>query len=276
MYSTYHTFTHTHTHTRVTTLFPGLPWWAGTRKVKLIWILLKQETVSGSGISWGVFKSAPSSRQITMPTPHHSLFYMPDALPVAQPTASKHWRQQTTTYHPFIHTISLLAENLHCPHTHTLCLHTEEDNVESSETKITTFKMFKLMAVELLFNYIIYLLPVIWRLNFWHMVLWRSRTGIKFTSRKKSDSWSGKDYRPCQVLSRCWLIDRNDIWLVKKLWKTFVINSLLCFVFADMCKWCSLLVMLCSVCMCVLQYVHSAGIIHRVSISCNVHNGCGR
>ena len=31
--------------------FPGLPRWAGTRKVKPIWILLKQETVSGNGIS---------------------------------------------------------------------------------------------------------------------------------------------------------------------------------------------------------------------------------
>jgi len=30
--------------------------------------------------------------QITMPVPHHSVFYRPDALPVAQPTASKHWR----------------------------------------------------------------------------------------------------------------------------------------------------------------------------------------
>jgi len=28
-------------------------------------------------------------RQITMPAPHHSVFYRPDALP-AQPTASKH------------------------------------------------------------------------------------------------------------------------------------------------------------------------------------------
>jgi len=36
-----------------------------------------------------------SSRQITMPTPHHSVFYRPDALPAAQPTASKHWRQST-------------------------------------------------------------------------------------------------------------------------------------------------------------------------------------
>jgi len=41
----------TYTHTRLTALFPGLPGWAGTRKVKPIWILLKQETESGSGIS---------------------------------------------------------------------------------------------------------------------------------------------------------------------------------------------------------------------------------
>jgi len=44
----------THTHTRLRALFPGLPGWAGTRKVKTIWILLKQETVSGSGISWAI------------------------------------------------------------------------------------------------------------------------------------------------------------------------------------------------------------------------------
>ena len=39
--------TRTHTHTRLTALCPGIPGWAGTRKVKPIWILLKQETVSG-------------------------------------------------------------------------------------------------------------------------------------------------------------------------------------------------------------------------------------
>ena len=57
------------------------------------WILLKQETVSGSGISWAICKSAPQSRQITTSAPHHSVFYRPDALPATQPTASKHWRK---------------------------------------------------------------------------------------------------------------------------------------------------------------------------------------
>jgi len=54
--------------------------------------------VSGSGISWAACKSAPRSRQITTPAPHHSVFYRPDALPAAQPTASKHWRHQHATH----------------------------------------------------------------------------------------------------------------------------------------------------------------------------------
>ena len=90
---TTHTVT---THTRLMALFPGLPRWASTRKEKPILILPKQETVSGSGISWAVCKSTPRSRQITMPAPHYS-FYRPDALPAAQPTASKHWRQNMVT-----------------------------------------------------------------------------------------------------------------------------------------------------------------------------------
>jgi len=60
------------------------------QKGKPMWILLKQGTVSGSGISWAICKSAPRSRQIAMPAPHHSVFYRPDALPADQPTASKH------------------------------------------------------------------------------------------------------------------------------------------------------------------------------------------
>ena len=85
-----------YTHTRLTALFPGLPGWAGTRKVKPIWILLKQETVSGSGISWAICKSASRSRQITMPVPHHSSFFtgwMPFLPPnqQRQSTEGKHW-----------------------------------------------------------------------------------------------------------------------------------------------------------------------------------------
>jgi len=76
-----------HTHTRLTALCPGLPSWAGTRKVKPIWILLEQETVSGSGISWAMCKSAPRSRQITMPAPHYSSF-LQAGCPSCRPTNS--------------------------------------------------------------------------------------------------------------------------------------------------------------------------------------------
>ena len=63
-----------HTHTRLTALFLGQPGWASTRQVKPIWILLKKEKVSGSGISWATCKSASRSRQTTTPAPHHSSF----------------------------------------------------------------------------------------------------------------------------------------------------------------------------------------------------------
>ena len=79
--------THTHTHSRLTALFPGLPGSAGTRKAKPIWILLKQETVSGSGISWAICKSAPRSRQVTTPAPHHSVF-LQARCPSCRPTNS--------------------------------------------------------------------------------------------------------------------------------------------------------------------------------------------
>jgi len=87
-------FDWTHTHIRLTALCLGLPRWAGTTKVKPIWILLKQETVSGSGISWAICKFAPRSRQITMPVPHHSVFLQAGCPSSAQPIVSKHWRQK--------------------------------------------------------------------------------------------------------------------------------------------------------------------------------------
>ena len=75
------------TYIRLTALCPGLPGWAGTRKVKPVWILLKWETVGGSGISCAVCKSAPRSRQITMPAPHHSVF-LQAGCPSCHPTNS--------------------------------------------------------------------------------------------------------------------------------------------------------------------------------------------
>jgi len=78
---------HTHTHTRLTALCPRLPGWASTRKVKPTWILLKQETVSGSEIRWAISKSAPCSRQITTPAPHRSIF-LQARCPSCRPTNS--------------------------------------------------------------------------------------------------------------------------------------------------------------------------------------------
>jgi len=94
-----HARTHAHTHTQplygLLGFCPGLHGWAGNRKVKPIWIYWSNGywVVSSSGISWAICKSAPWLRHITMPAPHHSVFYRPDVLPAAQPTASKHWRQ---------------------------------------------------------------------------------------------------------------------------------------------------------------------------------------
>jgi len=67
-----HTYIHTyiHTYTRLTALCLGLPGWAGTRKVK-------PSEARGSEWQWhqlGDIKSAPRSRQITTPAPHHSSF----------------------------------------------------------------------------------------------------------------------------------------------------------------------------------------------------------
>jgi len=53
--------THAHTHTQpFNGPFSGTTRVSRYQKGKPIWILLKQETVSGSGISWAICKSAPA------------------------------------------------------------------------------------------------------------------------------------------------------------------------------------------------------------------------
>ena len=73
-YQTYTSEHNTITYTHLAALFSQVSRWDGTRQEKPIWILLKQETVSGSGISWATCKSASRSRQITMPVTRHSVF----------------------------------------------------------------------------------------------------------------------------------------------------------------------------------------------------------
>ena len=81
----------THTHTCLTALTRVKQCQKG--KTNLDFTEAK-DSVKLCGICCAICKSAPRSSQITMPVPHHSIFYRPDALPAAQPTASKHWRQK--------------------------------------------------------------------------------------------------------------------------------------------------------------------------------------
>jgi len=78
------THTHTHTHTRLTALFPGLPEWTGTRQVKPIWILLKQETVIGGGISWAICISLQADNHAITPL----LSFLQAGCPSCRPTNS--------------------------------------------------------------------------------------------------------------------------------------------------------------------------------------------
>jgi len=49
----------------------GITWVSRYQKGKTSLDLLEQETVSGSGISWALYRPAAHPRQITMPAPHH-------------------------------------------------------------------------------------------------------------------------------------------------------------------------------------------------------------
>jgi len=66
----------------------GTTWVSWHQKGKTNLDLLEQEIVNGSGISWAICKSATRPRQVPMPASNQSVFYRPDALPAAQPTAS--------------------------------------------------------------------------------------------------------------------------------------------------------------------------------------------
>jgi len=90
---------------RTTTIVSRLFWiLSGTTRVswyqkgKTSLDLLEQEIVNGNGICCAICKFAPHPKQVTMPAPHHFVFYRPDALYAVQPTASKHCSAEPITY----------------------------------------------------------------------------------------------------------------------------------------------------------------------------------
>ena len=102
----------THTHTRLTALCPGLPGWAGTRKVKPIWILLKQETVSGSGISWmQVCTSIQTDNHASTPPLSFLWAGYPSCRPTNSVKALKAW---WTWWTPWTIYVFLLVWNFSC------------------------------------------------------------------------------------------------------------------------------------------------------------------
>jgi len=64
--------------------------------------------MSGSGISWAICKSAPRSRQITMPAPHHSVFTG------RMPFLSPNQQCQSTEVHHIDVAYCYLCLDLHC------------------------------------------------------------------------------------------------------------------------------------------------------------------
>ena len=77
-----------HTHTRLTALFLGLPMWAGTRKVKPIGLLLNQEIVSGSDISWAVCTLLQTDNHAS--TPPATTQFFTGRMPFLPPNQQRH------------------------------------------------------------------------------------------------------------------------------------------------------------------------------------------
>jgi len=61
-------------------------WMSQYHKGKTIWILLKQEIVSGSGISWTICKSAPRPRQ---PRQHPTTQFFTGQMPFLPPNQQR-------------------------------------------------------------------------------------------------------------------------------------------------------------------------------------------
>ena len=86
MYCMKAVWTHTHTHP-FNGSFSGTTQVSRYQKGKPIWILLEQETVSGSGISWAICKSAPCSKQT--PCQHPTTQFFTGRMPFLPPNQQR-------------------------------------------------------------------------------------------------------------------------------------------------------------------------------------------
>ena len=78
--------THTHKHTHLTALFPGLPRWADKTKLDFT----KGRDSERQWQQLGCKQVCTLLQTDNHASTNRSVFYRPDALPVAQPTVSKH------------------------------------------------------------------------------------------------------------------------------------------------------------------------------------------
>jgi len=82
---------HNYRHNRFTALFPGPPGWAGASR-ELLDFMVQGKINRGKHTDHLARRHSIRTKQCPPPPCAH-VFYMPDAIPAAQPTASKHWRQ---------------------------------------------------------------------------------------------------------------------------------------------------------------------------------------
>ena len=63
--------------------------------------------MKGGGDNWS-YKTFKETVKMSPPTNQHHVFYWQDALPVAQPTVSEHWRESMyILYLPFVYPSAL-------------------------------------------------------------------------------------------------------------------------------------------------------------------------
>ena len=107
-----HARTHTHTHTHLTALFPGLPGWAGTRKVKqsgFYWSKRQWVAVASAG-PYASLHLAPERQPHQHPTTQFFTGRMPCLLPNQQ-CQSTEGRHKTTIFLNFTNSQFLLKSN---------------------------------------------------------------------------------------------------------------------------------------------------------------------